>query len=461
MTLILTLEQAPHPQKQTEMRYSGGNLVIGRGTDADWTINDPDMFVSRAHCTISGSDGEYAVTDSSRGGLFVDGADMALGAGKTTDLRDGTRIRMGDFVFAARIEDDLAAEQQKPLRTTPDIGRPPPPAGDDPFGLKTVGAVERPPKPRPSPPPHEPVGFEADDFFSTPVSRKEPEPAPKDRPEPFESGRASGFFDGEPAQEEPVETAFFDDPFTLGKLDKPHEPEPVVEIPPVEPVKPVEPEIQTREPEIIARPPVEAQPVPHHSADADNEARNAFLRGLGLDVEDYSDEDAIAQMETMGKRYRLLIEGLIHMLRARAQEKQNARLAQTIIGHSDVNPLKFTANTEDAVASTVKTKGHGYLAPDLAINGAFRDLAEHHVNSWNGVQAALRRMIDRFDPAELEEELKDIGTLEALLAGGRRAKLWEAYEERYRQIAQSAEERFLGDVGSDFRDAYENIRGDK
>lgn len=474
MTLILTLEQAPHPQKRTEMRYSGGNLVIGRGSDADWTINDPDMFVSRAHCTISGSDGQYAVTDSSRGGIFVDGADLALGAGKTTDLRDGTRIRMGDFVFLAKIEDEAPAYRPEPVRSEPSPQPAPAPANDDPFGLKSPS-----PAPKPAARPQQPrpgaggsTGLEADDFFATSVDRPEPEPAPKNMPEPFESGKASGFFDTASEEKEKSETPFFDDPFTLGKLDTPREvapdPVPVEEVTepvsePVEKAVPLPPApVETPpkpDPEPVLPPSTQATPTSANTGS--NEQRDAFLKGLGLDPTQYGEDDAEAQMEAMGKRYRLLIEGLMHLLRARAQEKQNARLAQTIIGHSDVNPLKFTANTDDAVASTVKEKGHGYLAPDLAINGAFRDLAEHHLNSWNGVQAALRQMIDRFDPAELEEELKDIGRLEALLAGGKRAKLWEAYEERYRQIAQSAEERFLGEVGSDFRDAYENVRGDK
>ena len=48
-----------------------------------------------------------------------------------------------------------------------------------------------------------------------------------------------------------------------------------------------------------------------------------------------------------------------------------------------------------------------------------------------------------------------MGLLEKLLAGGRRAKLWELYEKRFREIAESAETRFLGEVGADFRDAYE------
>ena len=64
-------------------------------------------------------------------------------------------------------------------------------------------------------------------------------------------------------------------------------------------------------------------------------------------------------------------------------------------------------------------------------------------------------MVDRFDPAALEKELEALGLLETLLAGGRRAKLWELYQKRFREIAQSAETRFLGEVGADFREAYE------
>lgn len=498
MTLILRLEQSPHPQRQTEMRYSGGNLVIGRGADADWTINDPDMFVSRAHCTISGSDGQYSVTDSSRGGLYVDGSDHALGPGKSTDIHDGMRIRMGDFVFSLSLEDEAPAPRPEP-RVEPRMvpPKPTPVEDDDPFGFKSSPKSEAAPE-------SDPVGFEADDFFQTPSQRKAPEPAPKNRPEPFESGKTGSFFgEAEETPEERQTTGFFDDNFTLGKLDTPRSfeepeeapepepkekepaastpifeapaPEPETEsTPEPEPETDPEPSVQESEPvrqaeatvsvEIRAdAPPPEPAPQPSPPAASGigaKEAFEGFLKGAGLDPEDFDELDPAQAMEAMGKRYRLLIEGLMHMLRARAQEKVNARLSRTIIGNSDVNPLKFVATTDEAVAATVAHKGHGYLEPETAINGAFRDLAEHHVNSWNGVQAALRRMIDRFDPAELEEELKDVGTLEALLAGGRRAKLWEAYEERYRNIAKSAEERFLGDVGTDFRDAYENARGD-
>ena len=163
-------------------------------------------------------------------------------------------------------------------------------------------------------------------------------------------------------------------------------------------------------------------------------------------------------MEAMGKRFRLLVEGLMLMLRTRAKEKQNARVAQTVISNTDVNPLKFLATTNEAIAALVTPKGPGYLEPETAINGAFRDLADHQVRSWVAIQSALRRMIDRFDPASVEKDLEDLGMLESLLSGGRNAKLWKAYTDRYKDIARAAEDRFLGEVGADFRDAYEGNR---
>jgi type VI secretion system protein ImpI len=151
----------------------------------------------------------------------------------------------------------------------------------------------------------------------------------------------------------------------------------------------------------------------------------------------------------------MMAEGLMHLLRQRAEEKGSARIAQTVVGAADVNPLKFMPTVEDALAVMVAARGGGFADADAAIAAAVRDLAMHHAATWRGIQAALRRMIDRFDPKALEKELAEVGTLEKLLAGGRRAKLWELYEKRYREIAKSAETRFLGEVGSDFRDAYE------
>ena len=160
-------------------------------------------------------------------------------------------------------------------------------------------------------------------------------------------------------------------------------------------------------------------------------------------------------MAAFGREYRMMAEGLMQLLRTRAQEKGSARIAQTVVGASEVNPLKFMPTVEDALAVMVAPRSGGFAEAEVAIAGALRDLAAHHVGTWRGTQTALRRMIDRFDPGAVEKELEELGLLEALLAGGRRAKLWELYRKRFDDIARSAETRFLGEVGADFRDAYE------
>ena len=110
------------------------------------------------------------------------------------------------------------------------------------------------------------------------------------------------------------------------------------------------------------------------------------------------------------------------------------------------------------LASFVETDRRGYLGAEDALREAFRDLTDHELRTWTALQAALRRMIDRFDPNEIEKAMENVGLLESLIAGGRSAKLWRLYQERYREIARAAEDRFLGEVGADFRDAYEDER---
>ncbi|TIV24604.1 MAG: type VI secretion system-associated FHA domain protein TagH, partial [Mesorhizobium sp.] len=183
--------------------------------------------------------------------------------------------------------------------------------------------------------------------------------------------------------------------------------------------------------------------------------RSAFLRGMGVEEADFPGRDSLAEMEKFGREYRLMLDGLMQLLRKRAEEKGSARVAQTVVGSSEVNPLKFLPTVEDVIVTIIAERSPGFLSGEAAISDAVKDLAQHHVRAWRGVQAALRRMIDRFDPAAIEEELKSNSAIGNLLAGGRNAKLWELYQKRHRDIAQSAESSFLGEIGADFRDAYE------
>ena len=58
-----------------------------------------------------------------------------------------------------------------------------------------------------------------------------------------------------------------------------------------------------------------------------------------------------------------MTEGLLQLLRMRAQEKGSARVAQTVIGAANVNPLKFLVATDEAVAALMVPKGPGLSGP--------------------------------------------------------------------------------------------------
>ncbi|KAF0137813.1 MAG: type VI secretion system protein ImpI [Xanthobacteraceae bacterium] len=486
MTLRLTIEHSPHPQDRREMRHPGGELSIGRGAECSWQLNDPDMYVSRKHCVITGEAGQFIVTDASRGGLFIDGKDQPLGPGNAARLEPGMRLRLGDTVIRVEIEapapvapprTQAPAQRQMthddffstPVTPPSPVSRPqglpqpfdtgptdarhydatpdraaPPPLFDDPFTLdRSVAARPAGSVPEPIAPRKDDFGFGA--FFDEPAKPRAPEPPPV---QPATAPAADDWWSLPP----PVAAAEPPPPAPAPPTPEPLQlvPEAPVAGPSAPPV--IDEENRTRQRGEPALPPPLALP----PAASDEVLRDAFFRGLGLDPA--ATPDAEAEMEALGQRFRLLVEGLMLMLRTRAKEKQNARVAQTVISNTDVNPLKFLATTNEAIAALVTSKGPGYLNPETAINGAFRDLADHQVRSWVAIQSALRRMIDRFDPTSVEKDLEDLGMLESLLSGGRNAKLWKAYTDRYKDIARAAEDRFLGEVGADFRDAYEGNR---
>ncbi|WP_322867355.1 type VI secretion system-associated FHA domain protein TagH [Aquicoccus sp. G2-2] len=435
MTLRLILESSPQPQQEQERSFVGGTFVIGRGDDVDWQLVDPEMFVSRRHCIISDSSGEITVTDASSGGLYLDNASSPLGTGNTVALGAGMRLRLGDFVV--RVEEDVAAQsapQQSRAKPDgfafgdapmPDAPRERPselPQPFDPRAKSNAGALSfgengdaAPLKPAEW---ENPLGLDLRKGGATP--QKAPD-------EPKGDLGGSKYFSGFDASPAPEPAAVSEQP--QAPVDPPPAPAP-------------------------AAPLNTAPPVP--AAVPDNRLRAAFFRGAGLDPSRIQSADPEAEMEALGARMRELVDGLMMLLRSRAEEKGRARVAQTIIANEDVNPLKFLATSEDALTALLEPHRKGYLPPDQAVNWAYRDLADHQMRTWRALQAALRRMIDRFDPEEIEKEVADLGLLEKLIAGGKSAKLWDLYQDHYRDLAQSAEEQFLGEVGADFRDAYEN-----
>ncbi|WP_412553919.1 type VI secretion system-associated FHA domain protein TagH [Shimia sp. MIT1388] len=505
MTLRFVLENAPHPQLVSEKEFGGGRLVIGRGADADWQIDDPDKFVSRSHAIITEERGRIIVTDASSGGLFIDNAANPVGAGNSVPVDAGMRLRLGDFVL--RIEEmTVRSGQDQPSPNRSGAG-----VFSFEFGAEEVAPT---PKKRPDSLP-DPFGLREETRDESQDREESPPPRPLDQDDPFDldlrgapratpqepkeekskNGGFGSYFSDTPVTEpttaaendfwQPTDSTGNNRSRTRGEPPKrteehpPQKPPPpsssdpfglsenaaAQASPPKRDQRPAQAAIHTNapvyenteetSPKSTDTPSASAQ-VPLAPSGTDVALREAFFRGMGLSSTPMSLEASEEEMERIGRCLRALVEGVMALLRTRAEEKNRVRVAQTIIASANVNPLKFLATTDDGLSALLQPRGEGYLAPEDAVNWAFRDLNDHQVRTWTALQTALRRMIDSFDPDAIEREMQDAGLIEKLLAGGSSAKMWQLYVDRYGEIARAAEERFLGEVGADFRDAYEN-----
>jgi len=191
-------------------------------------------------------------------------------------------------------------------------------------------------------------------------------------------------------------------------------------------------------------------PTPPARATADG--LHAFLDGAGLAHLRLDGADGESMLREIGASYRLMVQGLIDVLRARASLKSEFRMSQTMIRPVENNPLKFAPNVEEAMALLLRPQGTTYLGPEKAVGEAFDDLRAHQLAVVAGLQAALGQMLRRFDPAALEARFGGGG---GLFSGNRKARCWEQFQALYQEIAHEAEDDFQELFGREFTRAYE------
>ncbi|MET3678597.1 type VI secretion system protein [Pseudomonas sp. UYEF15] len=195
-----------------------------------------------------------------------------------------------------------------------------------------------------------------------------------------------------------------------------------------------------------------AAPAPAASSDA---LLQAFLRGAGIEHLRIDAADAAAQMEAIGQSYRLMVEGLIDVLRARSSLKGEFRMQQTTIAPVQNNPLKFAPNADEALLLLLRHGNQAFMAPDQAVRESFDDVRAHQLAVMAGVQAAIKHLLACFQPARLEQRLAPAAGLAKLFGGSRQAHCWQQFTELYGQISREAEDDFQELFGREFSRAYE------
>lgn len=112
-----------------ERALEAGSMVVGRASEADWSIPDPDRVLSKAHCRVDLKDQGFFLTDLSTNGVRVNGVPMTPGIPRP--LADGDMLLLGDAIVSVTIENALA----KATHTPPPAADGADPFPDGPFGF--------------------------------------------------------------------------------------------------------------------------------------------------------------------------------------------------------------------------------------------------------------------------------------------------------------------------------------
>lgn len=437
MSLCLTITSYHKitPGQCPEKSMNQGVMAIGRSSDNDWVLPDPERLVSSQHCVIQYKDGRYYLTDNSTNGVELVNAGIRMRRGNSEPLQDGELIRIGDYEIQARIDFNVQTIDSQPF------------AGDSPNSFEALmGAVVNAPAPTPVIAPQFHGASSMDtlpDLFDFLTPTAVPPPTVADHVPSEQHDFRPPTPVAVPVVEKPAVSGsvipedwdvFGDTPAPVPSTPTPVAPPPappVMQSPPV--VEPVLPTADSQQPDLL----------------------QAFLRGAGLDQLRLDKADACAQMESIGRSYRLMVEGLIDVLRARASLKGEFRMQQTMIRPAENNPLKFAPNADEALLLLLRHGNQAFMAPDIAVRDSFDDLRAHQLAVMAGVEAAIKHLLARFEPAQLEERMGKPGGLSSIFNGSRQAQYWQQFTELYSNISREAQEDFQDLFGREFSRAYE------
>src|SRR5450631_3285763 len=77
---------------------------IGRATDNEWILPDPERYLSGKHARVDFRAGAYILVDTSSNGTYVNGAQVPLGKYHDYLLKDGDYVRLGEYELLVSID---------------------------------------------------------------------------------------------------------------------------------------------------------------------------------------------------------------------------------------------------------------------------------------------------------------------------------------------------------------------
>src|SRR6202046_5001103 len=78
--------------------------TIGRATDNEWILPDPERYLSGKHARVDFRAGTYVLVDTSSNGTYINGAQVPLGKYHDYQLKEGDYVRLGEYELLVSID---------------------------------------------------------------------------------------------------------------------------------------------------------------------------------------------------------------------------------------------------------------------------------------------------------------------------------------------------------------------
>jgi type VI secretion system protein len=392
--------------------------TIGRGTDNEWILPDPERYLSGKHARVDFRAGAYILVDTSSNGTYVNGAQVPLGKYHDYALKDGDYIRLGEYELLVSIDQSndfppeesaiVAYDGQSPSSavkksTANDLG------ADldlsqllEPSGLSIADSGARP-----------------RDLYGQSL------PPVEHPPESAEGGVTPWHMMTRPL-----------------KVDAPRADTPKVDAPRASSV------IENSPNPYLSR----SQSLALYEGDFDI-GLTAFCRGAGIEPRSVSPEARGAALQLAGQLLREAVLGLMDLNQGRNEFRNKFKIPAPPADGSE-SPLNLSKGVDEALVRLL-TNLSTRAGSVEAIRDNFRELKAQNTAALTATRAAFEEFLSRVDPKELEQRFERAGK-RGVFGGQSKAKYWDLYAELFAGLAQRPADGFPHVFSETFTKAYES-----
>lgn len=419
--------------------------TVGRAPDNDWVLPDPKRVVSGRHFVVQYHGGKYWLIDISTNGVFINDAEDPVSVRGRCELRDGDRLRVGDYDIVVSIDsriDFLPAssdEHSAAKHIDADIGH-----NLDLDALLTPRDADT----SGSLPLHNAFGVRIDSEARAALLE-----ALQRSAETYGDAAVAGPdaahlrtdsvvpLDFAPTATQPVT------PHALAQSTAQPAPRAPADSPPPEWSLRTRHITRDELADAMARRQSRAEArervVPFYQqantwADLKS-AVQAFCRGAGIDPSTLSPEAQAMLPLVAGQVLREAVVGLNDIARARMSGPAGAKVAGVPPppGGSS-NPLRSAASIEQALQRLFESHNRLYAGPVDAMRDVLQETKEHEAALAAGMRAGLAAVLEQLSPTNIADQFEQ-GRARTLAPGqDPRPKYWEHYAELYRLLRQQA-----------------------